>query len=216
MAEPRGFQYASPAHEAETAACGMWLFLGSEMLFFGGLVYVWVVLRMTHPAGVALGAAHTNLLIGSLNTLLLLTSSLAMTIGVLWAQAGGAQAGRGRAVAWACIAAALLGAAFLVLKGVEWALDFHEGLFPGPGFAPDGPDAGGARLFFSLYFVATALHGAHMLVGLGLLAWVARRCWRRGLSVRAVTAVEVVGLYWSFVDTVWLVLYPLLYVVARP
>ncbi len=211
MAEPRGFQYASPAHEASTAAAGMWLFLASEMLFFGGLVYVWAALRITQPGGVALGAAHTNLLIGSLNTLLLLTSSLAMALGVLRARAG-----RARAVAWACIATAALGAGFLVLKGVEWALDFHEGLFPGPSFALDGPDAAGARLFFSLYFVGTALHGVHMLIGLGLLCWVARRCWRGALSVRAGTAVEVVGLYWSFVDTVWLVLYPLLYVVARP
>ncbi len=189
----------------------MWLFLASEMLFFGGLVFVWVVLRITHPEGVAFGTAHTNLTIGSINTALLVTSSLALTIGVL-----NARQDRGRAVAWACIAAAGLGVAFLAMKGLEWGLDLHEGLFPGPGFKPTGPNAAGAQLFFGLYFVATGLHGVHMLVGLGLLAWVARLSWRGPLPVRTVTAVEVVGLYWSFVDTVWLVLYPLIYLVARP
>ena len=211
MAEPRGFQYASPAHEADTALAGMWLFLASETLFFGGLVFVWTVLRYTHPNGVALAVAHTNLLIGSANTALLITSSLLLTVGVLRSRQG-----RGRAVAWSCIGTAALGLAFLALKTLEWALDLHEGLFPGKGFSLQGPDAGGARLFYSLYFVATGLHGLHMLIGLGLLAWVATRVWRGPVVGRQRTMVEVVGLYWSFVDTVWLVLYPLIYLVARP
>ena len=211
MAEPRGFQYASPAHEADTAKVGMWLFLASETLFFGAIVFVWTVLRRTEPGGVALGTQHTNLIIGSINTALLLTSSLVLTVGVQRARTG-----RGRAVAWCAMVAAGFGLAFLGMKGLEWYLDLREGLFPGPTFRPGGPDAGGAMLFMSFYWIATALHGVHMIIGLGLLTWLARLAWTRPMLGRQVTATEVVGLYWSFVDTVWLVLYPLIYLVARP
>lgn len=211
MAEPKGFQYASPTHMADTALAGMWLFLASETLFFGGLVFVWGAIGHVHRAGVALAVGHTNLVIGTANTVILLTSSAALTVGVLRARDG-----RNRVVLWACAATAGLGLLFLVLKGVEWALDIHEGLFPGPAFALGGPDAGGARLFYSFYFAATALHGVHMLIGLGLVAWIARRAHRREFSRAYSTPVEAVGLYWSFVDLVWLVLYPLIYLVNRP
>jgi len=211
MAEPRGFQYTSPAHEADTARAGIWLFLASEILFFGAIVYVWLVLRETHPRGVALGTAHTNLTLGSINTALLLTSSLVLTVGVMRARAG-----QGVAVSRCCLLAAGLGLSFLALKGLEWGLDLQEGLWPGAGFTPRGEDVDGARLFMSLYWVATALHGLHMMIGVGLLGWVNRLARRGPMTGRHVTAVEVVGLYWSFVDTVWLVMYPLIYLVARP
>lgn len=211
MAEPRGFQYASAAHETDTARAGMWLFLASEMLFFGAIAYVWMVLRITHPQGVVLGTSHTNLILGSINTALLLTSSFTLTLGVMRARAG-----QGAAAARCCLLTAGLGVGFLALKGLEWGLDLHEGLWPGPGFAPWGDDVGGARLFMCFYWVATALHGLHMVIGVGLLAWAARLAWRGPMAGRHVTAVEVVGLYWSFVDTVWLVMYPLIYLVARP
>jgi len=189
----------------------MWLFLASEMLFFGAIVYVWMVLRITHPQGVVLGTSHTNLILGSINTALLLTSSFTLTLGVMRARAG-----QGAAAARCCLLTAGLGVGFLALKGLEWGLDLHEGLWPGPGFAPWGDDVGGARLFMCFYWVATALHGLHMVIGVGLLAWAARLAWRGPMAGRHVTAVEVVGLYWSFVDTVWLVMYPLIYLVARP
>ncbi len=203
------FQYNGPAHQAQTALSGMWLFLATEILFFGGLVAVWAVCRFNDPEGFRAGAGHTNLLIGSLNTALLLTSSAVFTGGV-----NAAERGRTAALVRACRITAGLGVAFLGLKALEWGLDFHEGLFPGPGFAIEGPGRGGAQLFFSIYFVATGLHAVHMAAGIALVTWVGLRA-RRDAGNPA-TRVKVVGLYWSFVDVVWLTFYPLLYLVARP
>ncbi|MBV9750713.1 MAG: cytochrome c oxidase subunit 3 [Acetobacteraceae bacterium] len=210
MAEPKGFQYASPAHEADTAIAGMWLFLASEALFFGGLFFVWLQLRIRHTGGVTLGAEHANLLIGTLNTAILLTSSLSYTLGVQRAREG-----RGRATAWAALVTAGLGVAFLGLKLLEWGLDLRDGLFPGVHFALTGQNAGGAHLFYDLYWVATGLHGAHMLVGIGLVLLIARRAWQGEFSPAYTTPVEVTGLYWSFVDVIWIILYALIYVVGR-
>lgn len=213
------FHYGSAAHQADTAIAGMWLFLATEILFFGGLVFAWTVLAMTHPDGVRLAVGHTNLLIGTVNTALLLTSSAVCT----WAVARPEDT---RRVVRGFLFTGLLGAAFLVLKSVEWLGEFHEHLFPGPGFALSGfalggfaagaTAGGGAQLFYSLYFIATGLHGIHMLVGLALLAITAWRARRNGFRPGHTTPVEVTALYWSFVDLVWLVLYPLIYLVMRP
>ena len=203
------FHYGSPEHQADTAVAGMWLFLATEILFFGGIVFVWTVVARAHPAGVSLATAHTNLLIGSINTALLLTSSAVCT----W---GAAQAADRNRVVRAFALTAALGAGFLVLKGLEWREEFAAHLFPGPSFALRGDDAGGAQLFFSLYFVATGLHAIHMLVGLGLLASIVWRAHRRQFRPGHATPVEVVALYWSFVDLVWLALFPLIYLVMRP
>lgn len=189
----------------------MWLFLASEALFFGGLIFVWLILRTTHAAGVALGAEHTNLWLGSLNTALLVTSSFAYAVGLRRARAG-----QGRGAARACVLTAGLGAGFVGCKLVEWALDLREGLAPGRDFALAGADAGGAHLFFDFYWAATALHLVHMLIGIGLVLWVAWRAWHGAFSRAYATPVEVTGLYWSFVDVIWLILYALIYVVARP
>ena len=204
------FQYSSAEHQADTAIAGMWLFLASEMLFFGGLVLVWLLLHRSHPAGFAIAAAHANLLIGSINTALLLTASFAYALGVL-----AARRGRVERIVPACLVAAALGVLFLGLKGLEWKLDLDEGLFPGAGFGLHGPDRGGAELFYSFYWVATALHGFHMVIGVALVSWIAWRARRREFSRSYNTPVEVVGLYWSFVDLAWIAMYTLIYVAGR-
>jgi len=211
MAEARGFQYESAEHEADTAVSGMWLFLASESLFFGGLVFVWLVLRLRSVEGLRLGAAHTNLTIGTINTAVLLTSSLVMTLAVQRARVG-----QGLACARACLLTAGLGAAFVALKGLEWWKDLGDGLYPGARFALTGPHAEGAHLFWGWYWVATVLHAFHMLGGIGLVLWIAWRARRGDFSRAYSTPADVVGLYWSFVDVIWLILYPLIYVVARP
>ncbi len=109
----------------------------------------------------------------------------------------------------------MLGAIFLGLKGYEWKLDFDKSLFPGPDFSIAGPDRGGAQLFWSFYFVATGLHGIHMIIGIGLVGWIAWSAHRSRFSPGYHTPVEAVGLYWSFVDMVWLSLYPMIYLVHR-
>lgn len=211
MSEAHGFQYESAEYQADTAISGMWLFLASESLFFGGLLFVWLVLLLRDSEGVRLGVGHTNLLIGSLNTIVLVTSSLALSVGVQRARAG-----RSKTTTRACYVTAGLGAIFLVLKGVEWWKDLADGLYPGPRFSLTGPHAATAHLFWGWYWVATSLHAFHMIGGIGLVLWIAWRARRGDFSRGYATPVDVVGLYWSFVDVVWLTLYPLIYLVARP
>ena len=211
MAEARGFQYETAEHEADTAISGMWLFLASETLFFGGLIFVWLVLRLRYADGLRLGVAHSNLTIGTINTAVLVTSSLALTMGVQRARAG-----RGRATALACLVTAGLGILFVALKCLEWWKDLDDGLYPGQNFALTGPHAAGAHLFWGWYWVATVLHAVHMLGGVSLVLWIAWRARRGDFSRAYSTPADAVGLYWSFVDVIWLILYPLIYVVARP
>ena len=204
------FQYSSPEHQATTAVAGMWLFIADETLFFGGLLYVWLVNQWGHPDGYRRAAEHANLLIGSINTFILITASLSYTWGL-----GEVRAGRGRRGWPAFIATAVLGVLFVVLKVQEWRLDLDDGLYPGTAFRPRGPDWGGMALFYNFYWIATGLHGIHITVGIALVLWIAWRVRRGAYPKGRTTPVEVVGLYWSFVDVVWLVLYPLIYVVGR-
>lgn len=206
---PRDFQYSSARHQAETAVSGMWLFLASESLFFGPLVLSWIYCRHWSEAGFDFGAQQTDLTLGTINTVLLLTSSLAYSAGAAFMQAGSR-----RLLVLCLLAAWLLGASFLFLKfGVEWREDFAKGLFPGANFLVAGTLSDGAQLFFVFYFLGTAVHGLHMIVGLVLVAWIASRA--REFTSGSHTAVIVVGLYWSFVDMVWVFLYPLIYLIGR-
>lgn len=208
FAAHRSIQYSSAQHQARTALAGMWLFLGTELLFFGGLFLTFAFCRLEHPRGFALAAQQTDLTIGAVNTGLLVTSSAIYAAGLMLAE-------HRRVLLPALLAVLALGLAFLVLKGVEWGEDFDKHLFPGAGFGLHGVDAGGAQLFYVFYFVATALHGVHMLGGLALVGWLAWRG-RGGAFARGwTTPVEVVGLYWSFVDCVWLILFPLIYLAGR-
>ncbi len=205
------FQYSSPRHQSETAISGMWLFLATEALFFGPLFLSWIYARHWNPAGFDAGARETDLTIGTINTALLLTSSFVFSIGVAFMERG-----ETRRLIQCCIVAWLLGFAFLLLKfGIEWRQDFDRRLFPGDGFAIGGALAGGAQLFYIFYFLGTAVHGLHMIVGLALVGWIVFRARRGDFSLCYHTPVKVVGLYWNFVDMVWLVLYPLIYLIGR-
>jgi cytochrome c oxidase subunit 3 len=206
------FQYESARHQGESAVAGMWLFLATEVLFFGVLFLTWIYARHWNQSGFDLGAQHTNLTAGTLNTVLLVSSSAVYAAGLMCIRAG-----QRRGLLGCCALTLLLGLAFLALKfGIEWRDDFAHHLFPAArAFAITGPDEGGARLFFLFYFISTGLHGVHMLVGVALLAWIMLRAHRGQFSAGYYTPVQVVGLYWSFVDMVWLVLYPLIYLIGR-
>lgn len=208
---PHEFQYSSPRHQAETAISGMWLFLATEVLFFGALLLSWIYCRHGNPSGFDAGARQTDLTIGTINTVILVASSFVYGLGVAFIETGDA-----RRLTQCCAIAWGLGLAFLILKfGIEWREDFHKHLFPVSGFAIQGPLGDGARLFFVFYFVGTALHGLHMIVGLCLVGWIIVQARSGEFSPRYHTPVLVVGLYWSFVDIVWIVLYPLIYLVGR-
>ncbi len=204
------FQYHNARHQSETALSGMWLFLATEVLFFGGLVFTWLIYHRMHPAGFKAGAEHANLLIGSINTAVLLTSSAVFTWGV---NAG--KQGRNAKVLRACAITVLLGLTFLALKGYEWYDDFDKHLVPGAGFGIPGPDQGGAQIFYVIYYIATVLHAVHMAIGVGLVSWIGWNARHGAYSREWHTPVQVVGLYWSFVDIVWLTFYPLIYVIGR-
>ena len=205
------FQYSSARHQAESAVSGMWLFLATEVLFFGALFLTWIYARHWDQIGFDAGARQTNLAIGTANTVILLASSFVYSASVVFIENGNS-----RRLIQCCAAAGALGVAFLFLKfGIEWHDDFARQLFPGPDFSIEGPLSGGARIFFVFYFLGTGLHGLHMVVGLILLGWIIRRASHGDFSPAYYTPVIVVGLYWSFVDIVWIVLYPLIYLVGR-
>jgi cytochrome c oxidase subunit 3 len=204
------FQYSDARHQTDTAVAGMWLFLATEVLFFGGLLLAWTVSRHWQMAGFDAGGRETVISIGTINLALLVTSSFVYSTGIACVEAG-----QPRLLILCCWITVGLGLAFLTLKLIEWHIDLSEHLFPAGRFKIHDSDAGGARLFWSFYFVATGLHALHMVVGVVLVGWVARRAQRNEFSAAWYTPVEVVGLYWSFVDIVWIVLYPLIYLVGR-
>ncbi len=202
-------QYRDRRYQSETARSGMWLFLASEMLFFGALILTWGFYRIQYAAGFAEATRETEFAIGTANTVVLVTSSFAFACAV-----GFARKGENLRVMWASIMTGLLGIVFLGLKGLEWYKDIVKGDVPGALYHTPGGE-GGAQLFWVFYWIGTVLHGLHLMIGIGLVGWIAWRARRGAFRPETATPVEVVGLYWSFVDMVWLVLYPLIYLAAR-
>ena len=210
LAHAVAHQFDDADQQREAASLGMWVFLVTEIMFFGGMFTAYVVYRVLFPHAFGAASNELDVFLGTTNTAVLITSSFTMALAVHAAQTGR----RGRLGAMLGVTM-LLGAAFLVIKTWEYAHKFHEGLVPGPFFTYHGPDAKQAELFFSLYFAMTGFHALHMVIGLGLLTWLVLGA-RRALYGRAYhTPVEIVGLYWHFVDIVWIFLFPLLYLIGR-
>lgn len=203
-------QFDDAEQQLEASTLGMWAFLGTEVLFFGGLFAGYSVYRLAYPQAFAEASNHLDIVLGTLNTAILIASSLTMALAVFAARFSG------RRAQMAFILSTLaLGIVFLVIKAVEYAHKFHEHLFPGGGFQFDGAHADQARIFFSFYFAMTGMHALHMVIGVGLLVALAVMAWRRRFSANYYTPVEMVGLYWHFVDIVWIFLFPLLYLIGR-
>jgi cytochrome c oxidase subunit 3 len=193
---------------ADRARMGMWVFLASEVLFFGGLFVAYAYGRSHWPQGFAVASHETHVVLGTVNTALLLTSSALVAVAVA---CGEARADR-RWVARLLAASAALGIAFMVVKGVEYRKEWLEHLVPGAHFRLK--DTAGSELFFVLYFLTTGLHAVHLSIGIAVLAAFA---WgtHRGRPWAMPLRVEVAGLYWHFVDVVWIFLYPLIYLGGR-
>ena len=206
-AEPLNFPFKEAGHQRESALFGMWIFLATEVLFFGGMFAAYTVYRYSHWQAFQEAALHQEWYLGCLNTVVLLTSGFTMALAV-----EGARAGSRIGLFWMLGVTWILGAAFLGIEGYEYHSKFVEHLVPGSGFHFTGSDPGASELFFCLYFTMTGLHMFHMFVGLMLILFFAG--WTRwpGQPLRT-NCFEVLGLYWAFVDIVWLFLYPLFYLV---
>ena len=211
--------FHSMEQQLEASILGMWIFLVTEIMFFGGLFLAYIVYRTAYPSAWVEGSNQLNVYLGGLNTAVLICSSLTMALAVRAAQVGSR---RGQIVN--LVLTILLGSTFLVVKYFEYASKFHHGLVPGTFWNPmhELPDGtlesimlpGGSQLFFSLYFIMTGIHAAHMVVGIGLMLVILAMAWRGRFSADYYGPVEVSGLYWHFVDIVWIFLFPLLYLLG--
>src|SRR6476661_1574886 len=188
-------QFVDTRQQTEAAEFGIWIFLSTEILFFGGLFLLYSAYRYNFPIGFSAAARRTDIVIGTSNTAILLTSSFA----VAWAVAAVAE-GQRRLGTLLLGAAVLLGVAFLGLKGLEYSKEFRAHLVPGIDFASPDPHAAASELFFIFYFIATSLHAVHVIIGIIALAIMAWRVERGDLTARYHNPLMVTGLYWHFVD----------------
>jgi cytochrome c oxidase subunit 3 len=210
LAHAHAHQFDDAEQQREAASLGMWVFLVTEIMFFGGMFTAYSVYRLFFPGAFGHASHELDVVLGTTNTAVLIASSFTMALSV-----HAAQVGRQRRLVWALLATMLLGSAFLGIKLTEYAHKFHEGFVPGPRFHWPGPEAPQAQLFFSLYFAMTGFHALHMVIGIGLLAWLVLAARRGRFGAAYNTPVENVGLYWHFVDIVWIFLFPLLYLIGR-
>jgi cytochrome c oxidase subunit 3 len=192
--------------EHSAAHLGMWIFLATELMLFGGLFTAYTVYRTLYPLGFAEGSHHMDLTLGSVNTIVLLVSSASMALAVDSARLGH----RGPLFGFLLVTL-LLGLVFMTLKGVEYAHHFDEGLVPGLNWRYSGPRPAEVQLFMLAYFTLTGLHAIHLSVAIVILAIMLVRA--RGETALPVhhTPFELMGLYWHFVDIIWVFLLPLLY-----
>jgi cytochrome c oxidase subunit 3 len=207
---PAAHQFENLDHQKEVSMLGMWVFLVTEILFFGGLFLTYSVYRYWYPAAFAAASHEMIVWAGTLNTVVLITSSLTMALAV---QA--AHTGERRTLIVLLIATMTLGCVFLGVKAFEYRTEFVERHIPGHGFQFEGTYSRQAQIFFSLYFVMTGLHALHMIIGLGVMAVMLWWSWRGVITAQYSSPIEISGLYWHFVDIVWIFLFPLLYLVGR-
>jgi cytochrome c oxidase subunit 3 len=205
--------FADLHQQHEAATLGMWTFLATEVLFFGGVLTGYTVYRSQYPEEFQAASERLSVPLAATNTVVLICSSLTVVLAL-----HAAKSGRKELVPLFLAATLVLGLGFLGIKFYEYSLDYREHLIPGSDYQPEGwgpLPLGSAELFMTFYFILTGLHAVHMLVGMGVLVWLLTGALRGRYSERNFTAVEVFGLYWHFVDIVWIFLFPLLYLVRH-
>ena len=202
------------AQQKEAATLGMWAFLITEVLFFGGLILAYTIFRIKFPEAWAAGSHELDIWVGAFNTAILIISSLTMALAVHYGQLGDKQK-----IVFFLIATLFFGSIFLGVKAYEYNDKIVHHHVPGHDFQYHGEfqvNPKNVELFFFLYFMMTGVHAAHMIVGAGLLIfWLIPRARKGAYSQSYYTPVELFGLYWHFVDIVWIFLYPLLYLIGR-
>jgi cytochrome c oxidase subunit 3 len=211
--------FYSMEQQLEASILGMWVFLVTEVMFFGGLFMAYIVYRHMYPLAWAESSHELNVVLGGVNTAVLICSSLTMALAVRSAQVGSRT---GQIVN--LILTIMFGATFLVIKFFEYKAKFEHGLVPGPNFNPHELLANGSlvplhlpqgsEIFFSLYFIMTGIHALHMVVGIVLMSIILAMAWKGKFGPDYYNPVEISGLYWHFVDIVWIFLFPLLYLLG--
>lgn len=202
--------FDSMEQQREAGTLGMWVFLITEIMFFGGLFLVYILYRGLHHEAFAQASGELDLVLGGVNTAVLILSSLTMALAVY-----GSQVGNRKMLLGFLLATLLLGSVFLGIKAVEYTHKFEHHLFPGALFSYEGPHARQVELFFTIYFAMTGLHALHMIIGIGVLSVLIAKAHRGRYTPRYHAPVELSGLYWHFVDIVWIFLFPLLYLINR-
>ncbi len=201
--------FSDAAQQRDAAKLGMWIFLLTEMLLFGGLFVAYIVFRAWSPEMFVNAHKALSLPLGTLNTLVLITSSVTVALAIRSIQLGNRKLS-GRLL----LITLILAAVFLVVKYFEYSHKFHVGQLPGKFYTYTGIEGTNPHIFFSVYFMMTGLHGIHVLGGIGTIAWVYLKLRKGQLSADYFTPMENVGLYWHLVDMIWIFLFPLLYLVG--
>jgi len=203
-----GHHFESLQQQNEAVRMGMWLFLATEILLFAGLFTAYAYYRFQFPDGFAQASRHVDLWAGTLNTFVLITSSLSVALAIHYARTDR------RRLAVFCLAATLvMGLAFLGVKSLEYLHKFQEGALPGRYYHFEEVQEPGAPMYFTIYFLSTGLHAIHVIVGMTVLAVLMVKTARGRFSSRYYTGLELGGLYWHLVDLIWIFLYPLLYLI---
>ncbi len=203
-------QFDDIEQQRSAAQLGMWIFLATEVLFFGGLFLSYTVYRSLYPYAFAAASHHTEVVLGGINTAILLFSSTLMALGVR-----AAELRNRRQLVWLLLGTAFLGIVFMGIKGLEYHKDFVEHLVPGSHFEWHEANSSHAEMFFWLYFAMTGLHAIHVTVGIFVLLTLSFLAWLGKFTSGHYTPVEVAGLYWHFVDIVWIFLFPLIYLAGH-
>ena len=212
--------FATEQQQKDAASLGMWIFLVTEIMFFGGMFCAYLVYRYWYFGDFAAASSSIDLSLGTINTAVLICSSLTVAMAVRCAQIA-----KQKAIVVYLILTILLGLAFLGIKGIEYYQKFEEHHVPGQasfhldGHIPRHPDVPvnqrHAQIYFSLYFAMTGMHALHMIIGVGLFSYLTYKAWKGVYGPGYYTPLENGGLYWHFVDIVWIYLFPLLYLIDR-
>ncbi len=192
----------------ESSSLGMWAFLATEVLFFGGVFASFAIYQSLYPEAFETASHHLNIPLGAFNTAILLCSSLTMALAVR-----ASQLRQRKETVWFLLGTILLGAIFLGIKFYEWSIEYRDGLVPGLNLDKSQLKYPQEVIFWSLYFTATGLHAIHMIIGIVIIGIMAALIWRRWMTGNGSTQVEMLGLYWHFVDIVWVFLFPVLYLI---
>ncbi len=204
--------FQSAEHEYHTSKLGMWVFLATEILMFGGLIVGYIIYHQNYPAMFHAGSQFADWRLGALNTVVLLVSSLTMALSIFYAQKN--DKGKMLLNLYMTLACAAI---FLIVKYFEYSHKLHLGLAPGKFFSYTGPEAAefsNLAMYFSFYFCLTGLHGIHVVIGMAFITWVVIRGHRGEFGSHYYTPVECVGLLWHLIDLIWIYLFPLLYLIG--